>query len=215
MGVPPGACTFSRRYNLNNSLEKKTQNQSQHKIQAQIIYKPPSAHESPQMMERDLLPPSCSEEGNTLRIIKEEVDRRENRMKGTDQIEKEEGETKYQPTKPDRGTIFSILFGVKDEYTVNEIDKPAEQKKAGKNTNVLGILIKQLRFQDKQNDCRNGRSRWMVVFASFWSYFLFAGTRGSMGIIQSEMTQALNADDVELQWTGALVNSAPLLLGMY
>lgn len=62
---------------------------------------------------------------------------------------------------------------------------------------------------------KDGGFCWMVVVGSFFSYFLFAGTRSSMGIVQEELEKTRKEASSELAWTGSLVNSLPLLLGMY
>lgn len=65
-----------------------------------------------------------------------------------------------------------------------------------------------------QNRTKDGGFCWMVVIASFLSNFLFAGTRSCMGIIQAELEKTLEDGSAGLEWTGALVNAVPLLLGM-
>jgi hypothetical protein len=60
---------------------------------------------------------------------------------------------------------------------------------------------------------RDGGICWMVVAASFLSYFLFAGTRSSMGIVIEELEKTMAEASSELAWAGSLVNALPLLLG--
>lgn len=81
------------------------------------------------------------------------------------------------------------------------------------------VLIKETVTRGKygggpQNRTKDGGFCWMVVIASFLSNFLFAGTRSCMGIIQAELENTLKDGSAGLEWTGALVNAVPLLLGM-
>ncbi|XP_062614612.1 uncharacterized MFS-type transporter YhjX-like isoform X2 [Saccostrea cucullata] len=53
---------------------------------------------------------------------------------------------------------------------------------------------------------------WIVVIASFLAWFLFAGTRSSIGLIQEEFEKRIKESPTGLSWIGAMVNAIPLLL---
>ncbi|XP_062614614.1 uncharacterized MFS-type transporter YhjX-like isoform X4 [Saccostrea cucullata] len=55
---------------------------------------------------------------------------------------------------------------------------------------------------------------WIVVIASFLAWFLFAGTRSSIGLIQEEFEKRIKESPTGLSWIGAMVNAIPLLLGL-
>ncbi|XP_061165691.1 monocarboxylate transporter 13-like [Saccostrea echinata] len=59
---------------------------------------------------------------------------------------------------------------------------------------------------------KDGGFCWIIVIASFLSWFLFAGTRSSIGLIQEEFENRLKDSPTGLSWTGAMVNAIPLLL---
>lgn len=121
--------------------------------------------------------------------------------------------------------VISTVFCINNEKTGFAKSRVAEvSEEDHKNLKLIyrdpdPVLTKQTVIRRKyggraQNRTKDGGFCWVVVIASFLCYFLFAGTRSCMGIIQAELEKTLKDGSAGLEWTGALVNAVPLLLGM-